>query len=74
VARFEQIDPMIHYHALQIQDFLRAVREDRPPLVTEEDARAVVEMFTAIYRSNREGRPILLPIPAGSEGSRGSPD
>jgi predicted dehydrogenase len=73
-VRFEQIDPMIHYHALQIQNFLRAVREGRPPLVSGEDGRAVVEMFTAIYRSNREGRPIPLPIVAGSEESRGSPD
>ena len=33
---------MSHYHALQIQDFLRAIIEDRPPLVTGEDGRRVV--------------------------------
>ena len=27
-----------------------------------EDGRAVVELFTAIYRSNREGRPIRFPL------------
>ena len=59
-ARFAQIDATTHYHALQIQDFLRAIRKGRPPLVTGEDGRAVVELFTAIYRSNREGRPIVL--------------
>jgi UDP-N-acetyl-2-amino-2-deoxyglucuronate dehydrogenase len=59
-ARFAQIDATVHYHALQIRDFLRAVREGRPPLVTGEDGRAVVELFTAIYRSNREGRPVRL--------------
>jgi predicted dehydrogenase len=59
-ARFKQIDAITHYHGLQIQDFLRAVREGRPPLVTAEDGRAVVELFTAIYRSNREGRPVIL--------------
>lgn len=59
-ARFTQLDATTHYHGLQIQDFLRAIREDRPPLVTGEDGRAVVELFTAIYRSNREGRPVLL--------------
>src|SRR5262249_61727855 len=59
-ARFTQIDAGTHYHALQIQDFLRAIREGRPPLVTGEDGRAVVELFTAIYRSNREGRPVML--------------
>jgi predicted dehydrogenase len=63
-ARFGQIDATTHYHALQIQDFLRAVREGRPPLVTGEDGRVVVEMFTAIYRSNRERRPIKFPLPA----------
>ncbi|HEY7329878.1 MAG TPA: Gfo/Idh/MocA family oxidoreductase [Gemmataceae bacterium] len=59
-ARFGQIDATTHYHRLQIQDFLRAIREGRPPLVTGEDGRAVVELFTAIYRSNREGRPVML--------------
>jgi predicted dehydrogenase len=61
-ARFTQIDAATHYHGLQIQDFLRAVREGRPPLVTGEDGRAVVELFTAIYRSNREGRPVMLGV------------
>ncbi len=59
-ARFTQIDAITHYHRLQFQDFLRAIRERRPPLVTGEDGRAVVELFTAIYRSNREGRPVRL--------------
>jgi predicted dehydrogenase len=58
--RFTQIDATTHYHGLQIQDFLRAVRESRPPQVTGEDGRAVVELFTAIYRSNGEGRPVAL--------------
>jgi UDP-N-acetyl-2-amino-2-deoxyglucuronate dehydrogenase len=61
-ARFAQLDATTHYHVLQIQDFLRAVRERRPPLVTGEEGRAVVEMFTAIYRSQREGCPIRLPL------------
>jgi predicted dehydrogenase len=60
--RFAQVDATTHYHALQIQDFLRAVREGRPPLVTGEEGRVVVEMFTAIYRSNRERRPIAFPV------------
>ncbi|HTU21119.1 MAG TPA: Gfo/Idh/MocA family oxidoreductase [Gemmataceae bacterium] len=60
-ARFRQINATTHYHALQIQDFLRAILEDRPPLVTGEDGRAVVAMFTAIYRSQRERRPIQFP-------------
>jgi predicted dehydrogenase len=61
-ARFAALDATTHYHALQIQDFLRVVREDRPPLVTGEEGRVVVEMFTAIYRSQRERRPISFPV------------
>jgi predicted dehydrogenase len=61
-ARFAQIDATTHYHRLQIQDFLHAVHEGRPPLVTGEEGRVVVEMFTAIYRSQRERRPIALPL------------
>jgi predicted dehydrogenase len=63
-ARFAGIDATVHYHALQIQDFLRAVREGRPPLLTGEDGRAVVELFTAVYRSDRERRAVTLPAPA----------
>jgi UDP-N-acetyl-2-amino-2-deoxyglucuronate dehydrogenase len=60
--RFASLDATRHYHALQIQDFLQAVGEDRPPLVTGEEGRIVVEMFTAIYRSQRERRPIRFPV------------
>jgi len=60
-ARFREVNATTHYHALQIQDFLRAVLEERPPLVTGEEGRVVVAMFTAIYRSQREGRPIKFP-------------
>ena len=61
-AQFARLDATAHYHKLQIQDFLRAVREGRPPLVSGAEGRAVVELFTAIYRSNRERRPIPLPL------------
>ena len=60
-ARFRQINATTHYHALQIQDFLRAILEQRSPLVTAEDGRTVVAMFTTIYRSQRERRPIAFP-------------
>jgi predicted dehydrogenase len=68
-ARFQDVDPVVHYHALQIQDFLRAIQEGRRPLVTGEDGRVVVEMFTAIYRSNTERRPVSFPIAATSPSS-----
>ena len=62
-VRFAGLDATVHYHALQIADFLRAVRAGRPPLVTGEAGRAVVELFTAIYLSSRERRAVPLPLP-----------
>jgi predicted dehydrogenase len=59
-AHFAQIDAIGHYHALQIQDFLQAVLEDRSPLVTGADGRRVVALFQAIYQSNHERRSITL--------------
>jgi predicted dehydrogenase len=59
-ATFARIDATMHYHALQIEDFLSSIREDRPPLVSGEDGRAVVGLFTAIYQSQREGRPVRM--------------
>lgn len=61
-ARFAGIDPVTHYHALQIQDFLRAIRSDRQPLVTGRDGRAVVEMITAIYESHKRRGTVSLPL------------
>jgi UDP-N-acetyl-2-amino-2-deoxyglucuronate dehydrogenase len=61
-ALFQTFDPIDHYHALQIQDFLQAIALDRDPAVTGEDGRRVVEIFQAIYQSNREGRSIRLPV------------
>ncbi len=61
-ARFHSIDAASHYHTLQIHDFLRAVIEDRPPLVTADDGRRVVALFQAIFQSNREGRSVKLAV------------
>jgi predicted dehydrogenase len=62
--RFAQVDATTHYHELQIGDFLRAILEDRAPAVTGEDGRTVVAMFTAIYRSQRDGGPVRFPVVA----------
>ncbi len=61
-AFFASIDATTHYHGLQIADFLAAIEEDRAPLVTGEDGRRTVELFTAIYRSQRLGGPIDFPL------------
>lgn len=50
------------FHALQIRDFLQAVRDDRPPAVTGRDARKSLEVILAIYESSRTGLPVRLPM------------
>jgi predicted dehydrogenase len=59
---FRTEDPSLHFHRVQIQDFLRAVLSGRPPAVTAQDGRNTVELFTAIYRAARDGRPVVFPI------------
>ena len=55
-------DVMTHYHELQLSDFLQAVLEDREPAVTGEAGRQAVELFTAVYRSQREHAPVSFPL------------
>jgi predicted dehydrogenase len=54
--------PLEYYHERNIEDFLRAVLEDREPLVTGLDGRVTVEIFTAIYRSTRDNVPVKWPL------------
>jgi predicted dehydrogenase len=61
-AQFQRIDATTHYHTLQVQDFLRAVLDDRAPYVTGEDGRRVVAMFYAVYQSDRDQRPVKFPL------------
>ncbi len=67
--RCQALDPMTHYHKLQIQDFLQAILQDREPLVTGREGRKLVETFTAVYRSQRDRQPVRFPLDAvqGSE-------
>lgn len=61
-AFFRGIDATKHYHRLQIREFLQAILEGREPLVPGEEGRKTVEIFTAIYRSQRDGRPVKFPL------------
>ncbi len=56
-----QVDVMTYYHKQQIEDFLQASLDGREPFVNGEEGRKVVEMFSAIYRSQRDGRPVKFP-------------
>ncbi len=63
--RTSRIDVMTHYHRAQVEDFLTAAREGRPPLVPGEEGRKSVEIAAAIYRSQADGAPVRLPIARG---------
>jgi len=45
-----------------MQDFLGAALQGQVPSVSGLDGRRTVELFTAIYRSNKEGRPVDFPV------------
>lgn len=51
-----------NFHRLQLQDFLHAILEDRPPAVTIEDGRKSIEIIQAIYLSEKTRQPVKLPM------------
>jgi len=61
-AHFNSIDPTVYYMERQIEDFLIAIENNTAPLVTGDDGRRTVELFTAIYRSTRDNKPVKFPL------------
>ena len=59
---FNSVDSMHHYHKVTVDDFLTAVCSGRSPLITGIDGRRTVELFTAIYRSQRDRKPVKFPL------------
>ncbi len=59
---FNNCDPTVCYMQYQIQDFLSAIENNTDALVTGEDGRRTVELFTAIYRSSRDNKPVKFPL------------
>lgn len=59
---FNTIDPTVFYMERQIEDYLLALDKGEKPLVTGEDGRRTVELFTAIYRSQRDNKPVRFPL------------
>lgn len=49
------------FHA-EIAHFVDCVQNDKPPLVTGEDGRAVMEVLFAAYESARTGQKVMLPF------------
>ncbi len=61
-SRGENVEIVSHYHHLQIQDFLESIVQNRAPAVDGIEGRKSVELFTAIYQSQKESKPITFPI------------
>ena len=51
---FSSVDPTVHYHQLQIADFLDAIEHSRDPMVTGEEGKKSVEIIQTVYRLQRE--------------------
>lgn len=49
-------------HQIQIIDLADAIRKNRKPMITGEDARAAVEVILGVYKSARAGTPVTLPL------------
>jgi len=62
VELFNSIDPTVFFMERQIEDFLDALEKGKQPLVTGEDGRRTVELFTAIYRSTRDNTVVKFPL------------
>jgi len=54
------------FHA-EMAHFVDCVQNDKPPLVTGEDARVVLEVIFAAYESARTGRKVALPFQTTAE-------
>jgi UDP-N-acetyl-2-amino-2-deoxyglucuronate dehydrogenase len=59
---FHSVDSMTWYFKQQLIDFTEAILNDSEPMVTAEEGRKTVELFTAIYRSQRDGMPVKFPL------------
>jgi predicted dehydrogenase len=46
----------------EFDHFVDCVQNDKEPIVTGRDARAVMEVLFAAYESAREGRKVMLPF------------
>jgi len=59
---FHAVDSMTWYFRKQYEDFADAILNNREPMVTAEEGHKTVELFTAIYRSQRDGKPVKFPL------------
>jgi predicted dehydrogenase len=51
-----------HGHAMQFQDFVDAVRKDRPPAIDGHEGRRSVEIILGVYKAAETGKTVNLPL------------
>lgn len=49
-------------HHLAVTDLLEAIEQQREPLCGAEAGRGIVEMIVAVFESQRQGAPVMLPL------------
>jgi UDP-N-acetyl-2-amino-2-deoxyglucuronate dehydrogenase len=59
---FNSIDPATYYMRCQTEDFIDAIENKKDPFITGEAGRRTVELFTAIYLSTRNNKPVKIPV------------
>jgi predicted dehydrogenase len=59
---FLSINPIDYYYDLQVSDFLKAVMAGRDSSIPGEEGRKTVEIFEALYRSQRDRKPVKFPV------------
>lgn len=59
---FNSVDSDDYFHREQLKDFLGAIRDNRGPLITLQDGRRTVELFSAIYRSTLSRQMVRFPL------------
>lgn len=57
---------LVPFHQMQIEDFVHAVLDGCPPVVTGVEARRSLEIILAIYESSRTGSPVAVGNAAAS--------
>jgi predicted dehydrogenase len=61
---FQSVNAVEYYHQLQMSDFLQAVMAGRDSSIPGVEGRKTVEIFEALYRSQRDRKPIKFPLAA----------
>ena len=49
-------------HQIQIQDMVKAIKENKEPIVSGEEGRKSLEIILGIYKSSKSGKPVKLPL------------